>query len=289
MPQSGMLYKYTQARDSWACKMVMCGFIWCEKTEPVNSSVCLCSTLRPLPVLSPGTRQPLGFSASVHRMSHDGMLCVLPPSSAASNLQREIRLDEVAFRRDPSLAFFELAASPTFREVYWERQPFVLTACDRSSRESAVSSLWSLELQMARMRAKKRSSSQRQFFTQPGQLSFRAGHFPQSANATVQQKRVLQRLKRGSTWAVNYAEAVFPELRMLVARAQRAFGLPSALNTYISPPGHVAAPLHTDRMNSFVLQTEGSKRWRIYEPPTMGALPVIDAGSVERGKDGDVR
>ena len=67
-------------------------------------------------------------------------------------------------------------------------------------------------------------------------------------------------------------------------------GFPGGANVYITHNSiDVGAPLHTDRMNSFILQSEGSKRWRLYRPGDENAtLPVVHLGSNQRGKSGDV-
>ena len=61
-------------------------------------------------------------------------------------------------------------------------------------------------------------------------------------------------------------------------------------NVYISRlDSAVTAPLHTDRFDSFILQTEGAKRWRIFGSSCFAPKwPVLDASMSDRGKAGDV-
>jgi ribosomal protein L16 Arg81 hydroxylase len=64
-----------------------------------------------------------------------------------------------------------------------------------------------------------------------------------------------------------------------------AFGLPTNINIYITPPGAVVSvPPHTDRQDVLVFQTEGSKRWRVYGPPKR----IKGKDPLNRGKGGDV-
>jgi ribosomal protein L16 Arg81 hydroxylase len=64
-----------------------------------------------------------------------------------------------------------------------------------------------------------------------------------------------------------------------------AFGLPTNINIYITPPGSkVSVPPHTDRQDVIVFQTEGSKRWRVYNPPKR----LKGKDPLNRGKAGDV-
>ena len=89
----------------------------------------------------------------------------------------------------------------------------------------------------------------------------------------------------GGTIYFNSAGSLWPSLGALCRLTSFAFGLPSNVNVYVTPPGAtVSVPPHTDRQDVLVFQTEGSKRCRVYYPPKRehGKDPL------NRGKDGDV-
>merc|ERR1712107_860587 len=92
-------------------------------------------------------------------------------------------------------------------------------------------------------------------------------------------------------WVVAGGNALSPVLADTCGALQNAFGVPFVtVNVYISRlDTQVTAPLHTDRFDSFIFQTEGSKRWRIFGTSDVTQpWPVLDAGVPDRGKNGDV-
>ena len=90
---------------------------------------------------------------------------------------------------------------------------------------------------------------------------------------------------QGGTIYFNSAGSFWPTLGALCRLTNYAFGLPTNINIYITPPGAVVSvPPHTDRQDVLVFQTEGSKRWRVYGPPKR----VKGKDPLNRGKGGDV-
>ncbi|CAE7201170.1 unnamed protein product, partial [Symbiodinium necroappetens] len=101
---------------------------------------------------------------------------------------------------------------------------------------------------------------------------------------------VRERVKN-STWVLSSGNSLSPRLAEVCQSMQSAFQLPFVtLNVYISHlDAPVTAPLHTDRFDSFIMQTEGFKRWRIFGTSnSVPAWPVLDSGMTDRGKAGDV-
>ena len=47
-------------------------------------------------------------------------------------------------------------------------------------------------------------------------------------------------------------------------------------------------PLHSDKQDTLILQTQGQKRWRIYDPPHQSGLADGSTWIYNRGKDGNV-
>jgi len=90
---------------------------------------------------------------------------------------------------------------------------------------------------------------------------------------------------KGGTIYFNSAGSFWPALGALCRLTNYAFGLPTNINIYITPPGStVSVPPHTDRQDVIVFQTEGSKRWRVYNPPKR----LKGKDPLNRGKAGDV-
>jgi len=88
------------------------------------------------------------------------------------------------------------------------------------------------------------------------------------------------------TVVFNSAGGFIPPLAGVCLQTIEAFDLPSALNMYLTNPGQkVSAPPHTDRQDVFVLQTQGQKRWRVFQPPPPSARAIADPFARGKGKD----
>ena len=57
---------------------------------------------------------------------------------------------------------------------------------------------------------------------------------------------------------------------------------PVQVNAYLSPPGTKGLELHFDYHDVFVVQLDGSKRWRIWEPLDRTRLPVRGGPEIRR-------
>eukprot|EP01111_Echinosteliopsis_oligospora_P007190 TRINITY_DN2189_c0_g1_i1.p1 TRINITY_DN2189_c0_g1~~TRINITY_DN2189_c0_g1_i1.p1 ORF type:complete len:516 (-),score=147.71 TRINITY_DN2189_c0_g1_i1:12-1559(-) len=62
-------------------------------------------------------------------------------------------------------------------------------------------------------------------------------------------------------------QAFHEGLWKLLATLQEHFGCFVGANTYLTPSGAQGFSPHYDDVDVFILQTEGSKRWRLYNPP----------------------
>jgi hypothetical protein len=97
-------------------------------------------------------------------------------------------------------------------------------------------------------------------------------------------KEVTQALEGGTIY-FNTAGSLWPTLGGLCRLTSYAFGLPTNVNVYVTPPGlTVSVPPHTDRQDVFVFQTQGAKRWRVFAPPPR----VTGADPLDRGKGGNI-
>lgn len=90
---------------------------------------------------------------------------------------------------------------------------------------------------------------------------------------------------KGGTIYFNTAGSLWPNVGALCRLAQESFGIPCNINIYITPPEmSVSVPPHTDKQDVFVLQTSGSKHWKVFAPPKR--KPNVDP--LNRGKNNDV-
>ncbi len=80
-------------------------------------------------------------------------------------------------------------------------------------------------------------------------------------DASLVQKYFLE----GYTIILNALHEQFPNLGELVNTLSRNLGHPFQTNVYITPPKSQGFPAHYDTHDVFVLQIEGSKKWRIYK------------------------
>lgn len=89
----------------------------------------------------------------------------------------------------------------------------------------------------------------------------------------------------GGTIYFNTAGGLWKNLGGLCRLVGYAFGLPPNVNVYVTPPGcQLSVPLHTDKQDVFVFQTQGAKRWRVFAPPRRSQR----SDPLARGKAGDV-
>jgi hypothetical protein len=88
------------------------------------------------------------------------------------------------------------------------------------------------------------------------------------------------------TVIMNAAGAHIPKLAGLSLACTDATFLPCALNLYVTAAGkRTSAPPHTDKQDVMVIQTSGSKHWKIFSPPNPALKPYADVFA--RGKNDD--
>jgi ribosomal protein L16 Arg81 hydroxylase len=61
---------------------------------------------------------------------------------------------------------------------------------------------------------------------------------------------------------------------------------PYAEDRYLTPPGTQGFAPHYDDIEAFILQTEGAKRWRLYENPDGERLPRFSSPNFPRSSIG---
>jgi hypothetical protein len=83
-----------------------------------------------------------------------------------------------------------------------------------------------------------------------------------------------------------YIGAHVPKLAGPCLAATDATDTPNAVNLYVTSYGkRTSAPPHTDKQDVIVVQTNGRKRWRVYEPPSSKIKPMSDVFARGKGID----
>lgn len=190
-------------------------------------------------------------------------------------LRRGVLVGSSAFE----CAMVALASAPSFGEHFWERRPFVLSL-------GALVVDWSVSQQVGAIVA---APSESDWHFTDAALAANNHTFATKGRLHAPSAAEMMRHLEQSTLVVNHADNHHRAIGAAAEEMERAFGIPVNGNAYLSSSSvPLTAPMHTDRMNSFVVQTEGAKRWRVFAPGSGSELPVLDAGGSERGKRGDV-
>ncbi|MFD8596727.1 cupin domain-containing protein [Kitasatospora sp. NPDC059646] len=77
---------------------------------------------------------------------------------------------------------------------------------------------------------------------------------------------VYQHHANGATIVLQAMERWWPKFQQFCRDFELAFGFPTQAHAYLTPPHARGAPVHYDTHDVFVLQVQGSKRWRVWEP-----------------------
>eukprot|EP01062_Namystynia_karyoxenos_P040113 TRINITY_DN29233_c0_g1_i1.p2 TRINITY_DN29233_c0_g1~~TRINITY_DN29233_c0_g1_i1.p2 ORF type:complete len:489 (+),score=157.50 TRINITY_DN29233_c0_g1_i1:74-1468(+) len=179
-----------------------------------------------------------------------------------------------------------VAASGEFRKRLWERGPHVFRSAAGGMLEGALT----LErvLQMADRGEVSADANANSFFDPASRDDGRfvtAPWRPAGGGATLSRADITAGLGSAGL-LMSHAEAAEEFSADAAGAFADAFGFVTGANVYVTMQGsRIAAPPHTDRTDSFILQTEGCKRWRVRRPSIM--LPVWGIhGSGQWGKSG---
>jgi lysine-specific demethylase/histidyl-hydroxylase NO66 len=83
----------------------------------------------------------------------------------------------------------------------------------------------------------------------------------------VDRGAVVTGYRRGATIVLNQAQRRVPNLGRLCQGLEVALSAHIQTNIYLTPPDAQGFPTHFDNHDVFVIQAEGSKRWRLYNVP----------------------
>ena len=116
-----------------------------------------------------------------------------------------------------------------------------------------------------------------------------AGVGHRTIDDVIQPNRVLELYDDGATVVLQGLQFNDPHLARVANNLALAVDQPVQVNAYLSPPSARGLDLHVDLHDVFVLQLEGSKRWRVWEPlertrqPVKGGPPVAPPTFAELG------
>lgn len=100
----------------------------------------------------------------------------------------------------------------------------------------------------------------------------------QSATGVMDAKAVFREFADGATIVFQGMHRYWFPLARFCRHLEQALGHPVQANAYITPPGSQGFSAHEDEHDVFVLQTHGTKEWRVYErhdlPPRRP--PLVD-------------
>ncbi|KAL6070192.1 Bifunctional lysine-specific demethylase and histidyl-hydroxylase [Balamuthia mandrillaris] len=80
--------------------------------------------------------------------------------------------------------------------------------------------------------------------------------------------------KEGATIQFFQPQQYSEELHVLCHALEQVFGCLVGANVYLTPPKAQGLAPHYDDVDVFILQVEGSKRWKLYSPPPEDELPM---------------
>ncbi|PRW61282.1 bifunctional lysine-specific demethylase and histidyl-hydroxylase MINA [Chlorella sorokiniana] len=177
--------------------------------------------------------------------------------------------------RDPLSFLVDDAA--VFLQRHWERKPVVLRAS--TARTAFFNGLFSWgELQ--RLAAICDEEGEPLEFGVDVNAARYVGGRRETPNGEVADAKTLKELyrKEGCTMQVHQPQRFSDELWRLLAALEGQLGCLVGCNAYLTPAGTQGLAPHWDDVEIFVVQTQGSKRWRLYAPDAPPA-DAADAGA----------
>jgi len=94
--------------------------------------------------------------------------------------------------------------------------------------------------------------------------------------------------KNGCSVRLRNPQMFAPALHSMCSSLQEHFKATVGGNIYLTPAGTQGFAPHYDDIEAFVLQLEGKKRWRIYNPPADQTLPRFSSGNFKQNEIGDM-
>jgi Cupin superfamily protein len=231
----------------------------------------------------------------------DDVICAMKDFSSSSSSPHDASHDngEDDYERGLHAWNFltSVAHSTTFIQDYWQKRPFLIRAKDTTSTSSSTSGCgwiqdcFTIERDLRLMDGSYITGFKTAEILRNGTKTdtWALSPLKDDPTRTTQWSDVEDAL-RGGTIYFNTAGSLWSNLGGLCRLFGYAFGLPPNVNVYCTPPScSLSVPLHTDKQDVFVFQSQGTKRWRIYAPPPRSSFKGgIQVDPLARGKNGDV-
>lgn len=176
-----------------------------------------------------------------------------------------------------------LASSPTFRQEFWHKRPLLIRAKDTGG---WVQGSFTVDRDLRLIGGSYITGHCTAEILRNGTKTDTWEMRPLKDNpARKTTWEEVEKALEGGTVYFNTAGSLWPTLGALCRLTIAAFGIPTNVNVYVTPPGvSVSVPPHTDRQDVLVLQTAGAKRWRVFAPPCR----IKGVDPLHRGKSGNV-
>ncbi len=112
----------------------------------------------------------------------------------------------------------------------------------------------------------------------------RARHTGRTPKLVLDPRVVVSYFDRGYTLVIKDASLFSPRLQKFVNRVQQRLGFYIQTNVYFTPPKAQGFDVHHDTHDTLVMQIEGSKTWRIYDPVVQLPVETQPFSKEEHGK-----
>ena len=213
-------------------------------------------------------------------------LCSSPDQGRAAHDRAAELFSGPVSERPWGALFTAMATSQTFRQKMWAKQPFVVEAEAAGTAGSSFVTRSFVMDDVAEFIGQYPSQYAAQGALSPdGKGGWYMKKVGVGQDAMMTFADVEESLTKG-TVVLNSAGAYLTPLAAISLATLESFQLPVGLNVYITAPGMtVSAPPHTDKQDVFVLQTQGSKHWRVFAPPAPSNKPAADPYARGKGPD----
>ncbi|KAL4438516.1 hypothetical protein ABPG77_000164 [Micractinium sp. CCAP 211/92] len=185
---------------------------------------------------------------------------------------------EAALDRDPLAFLVAPEAADAFLAGTWEQQPAVFKATPE--RRAFFEGLASFSQLAHVARICEGEGEPLEFGVDVNAARYVDGR-RETPNGEVGDSACLERLfnKEGCTMQFHQPQRFCDSTWRLLAAMERRLGCLVGCNAYLTPPGTQGLAPHWDDVEIFVVQTEGSKRWRLHRAPPApdGAAPTSRA------------